>query len=131
MATNDRLKSRIIKVVVVVLICIPIMFLSVTSVKYWWRVKEMQMYHIPVAIQDTGNIVNFYHEGRHTNGDWPAPGSIQGRGAWFIGSYDDRGTRVDVYNYHGSHYVRFELRGHSVEVHVTRDPPAQLSAAVP
>lgn len=74
-------------------------FLAYALIRTRFRLWQTASYDVPTAIHDTADIVNFLHTYRSKNGEWPLPGSIEGRNASFLRSEMENGVRVDIYRF--------------------------------
>jgi hypothetical protein len=96
LAAKGRLKSWLIGILLTTAIVVPAML----AFKYWARAKTMEIFDVPLAIYDTGSLVDFFHVHKQKHGHWPEPGFVHARDAVFVRSFKDRqGVRVDVYDF--------------------------------
>src|SRR3954464_14186038 len=70
MAEKGRLKSWLRGILLATAVVGPTLF----AFKYRARSKSMEIFDVPVAIYDTGNLVDFFHVYKQKNGKWPEPG---------------------------------------------------------
>jgi hypothetical protein len=87
-----------------------------SNVAFWFRGSFAKHWAVPHAIYSTGSLVNSYHTHKSKTGKWPEPGEFAAKDVEFVRSYEDRGVRVDVFNFGGGQYALIYVHEHSLEV---------------
>jgi hypothetical protein len=82
----------------------------------WLRVKSMENADVPLAIYDTGSLLNTFYDLKRSQGAWPEPGMVHARRAVFVRSFNDGGTRVDVYDYGNGQQASFHFYRDRIDV---------------
>jgi len=93
--------------------------LSVIGVM-WVNEKFRQAWDVPHAIYATAGLVDTCHRYKQQHGVWPQPGSYAARDVELVRTYDDNGTRVDVWDFGGGQLALFQFHDNSVEVSPVR-----------
>jgi hypothetical protein len=96
--------------------------LSVTGVM-WLQVKMVQTFDVPHAIYATGGLIEACHQIKARTGSWPPPGGYAGRDVEFVRSFDEKGTRVDVWDFGRGQFALFYFHEDSIQVLPVRNPP--------
>jgi hypothetical protein len=122
-AAKGRLKSWLVGILLATAVAVPAVF----AFKYWARTKTMEIFDIPLAIYDTGNLVDFFHVYKRKNGQWPEPGFVHAREATFVRSFKDhRGVRVDVYDYGRGQQAWFYFNDNNIQAMPVREGSTTL-----
>src|SRR4051794_26530901 len=94
----------------------------------WMNAKFARAWDVPHAIYATGGLLEACHQHKQRTGSWPAAGQYAAKEVEFVRSYNEKGTRVDVWNFGGGQYALFYFRENSIEVLPVRNPPSATSA---
>lgn len=98
-----------------------IVFALLAAAWFWILSVFEKNWVVPHGIYASAQLVNSYHVHRAQHGAWPKPGEYVAKDVAFVVSYQDEGTRVDVFDYGGQQFALVYVRQDSLEVHPVRE----------
>lgn len=83
---------------------------------FWLRGSFEKHWNVPHGIYATGQLMDIYHVHKQRHGAWPEPGTYVAKEVTFVRSFDNRGVRVDVFNFGGGQYAWLFVHKNSLEI---------------